>query len=107
MTEDSLRRSLTLTPLPGLRSPPLVIDAGMGLYSNAASPYGPVYGNGGEGPGYNVTADVYLETAIGRVAAAVFVDTSVGAGHATLRIRSSDSSSPLRVERLDDLEGRA
>ena len=78
VTEDSLRRMVTLTPLPGLRSPPLVIDAGMGLYSNAASQYGPNYGNGGEGPGYDLTADVYLDTAVGRVAAAVFVDTSLG-----------------------------
>ena len=57
VTEESVRRMITLRPLPVLRNPPLVIDAGIGLYSHAASPYGPHYGS--EGRGYEVTADVY------------------------------------------------
>jgi hypothetical protein len=50
----------------------------MGLYSNAGSPYGRNYGHGGGGPGYDLRAVVYPEAHGGRVATAVFVDTSCG-----------------------------
>ena len=56
----------------------MVIDGGMGLFSNAASPYGRNYGHGGGGPGYDVTAGIYLDANGGRVTIAVFVDTSRG-----------------------------
>jgi D-alanyl-D-alanine carboxypeptidase len=75
---ETLRRMLTLVPLPGLRDPPMVIDGGMGLFSNAASPYGLNFGHGGGGPGYDLTADIYPDAHGGRVAIAVFVDTSCG-----------------------------
>jgi D-alanyl-D-alanine carboxypeptidase len=78
LTAETLRRMLTLVPLPGLREPPMVIDSGMGLFSNAASPYGRNYGHGGGGPGYDLTADIYPDASGGRVAIAVFVDTSGG-----------------------------
>lgn len=74
----TLSQMLTLVPLPGLRTPPMVIDGGMGLFTNAASPYGPNYGNGGSGPGYDLTADIYPDASGRRVAIAVFVDTSCG-----------------------------
>jgi D-alanyl-D-alanine carboxypeptidase len=77
LAADSMRRMLTLVPLPGLREPPMVIDGGMGLFSNAASPYGRNYGHGGGGPGYDLTATIYPD-ASGGVAVAVFVDTSGG-----------------------------
>ena len=67
-----------LAPLPGSREPPLVIDGGMGLYSNATSPYGRNYEHGGGGPGYDLWTVMYPDTAIGRVAVAVFVNTSRG-----------------------------
>ena len=38
---EALHRMLTLVPLPGLREPPMVIDGGLGLFSNAASPVRP------------------------------------------------------------------
>ena len=78
LRDDSLHRMLTLVPLPGLREPPLVIDGGMGLYSHSASPYGRNYEHGGGGPGYDLWTIIYPNTAIGRVAVAVFVDTSRG-----------------------------
>jgi D-alanyl-D-alanine carboxypeptidase len=78
LAAETLRRMLTLVPLPGLREPPMVIDGGMGLFSNAASRYGRNYGHGGGGPGYDLTADIYPEANVGRVAIAVFVDTSGG-----------------------------
>jgi len=75
---ETLRRMLALVPLPGLREPPMVIDGGMGLFSNAASPYGRNYGHGGGGPGYDLIADIYPDTSAGRIAIAVFIDTSGG-----------------------------
>jgi D-alanyl-D-alanine carboxypeptidase len=75
---DTLRQMLTLVPLPDLREPPMVIDSGMGLFSNAASPYGRNYGHGGGGPGYDLTADISPDASGGRLAVAVFVDTSSG-----------------------------
>jgi len=78
LAHETLRRMFTLVPLPGLREPPMVIDAGMGVYSNAASPYGRNYGHGGSGPGYDLATLIYPETNAGRLAVAVFVDTSCG-----------------------------
>jgi len=75
---ETLRLMLTLVPLPGLREPPMVIDGGMGLFSNAASPHGRNYGHGGGGPGYDLASVIYPDTGIGRLAIAVFVDTSGG-----------------------------
>jgi D-alanyl-D-alanine carboxypeptidase len=76
--DESLRRMLTLAPLPGLQEPTLAINGGMGLFSDAASPYGRNYGHGGGGPGYNLEAAVYPEAPVGRVAVVVCVDTSCG-----------------------------
>jgi D-alanyl-D-alanine carboxypeptidase len=78
LAAETLRRMLTPVPLTGLREAPMVIDGGMGLFSNAASPYGRNYGHGGGGPGYDLTADIYPDASSGRVAIAVFVDTSGG-----------------------------
>ena len=78
LAADTLRQMLTVVPLPDLREPPMVIDGGMGLFSNAASPYGRNYGHGGGGPGYDLTADIYPDASVGRVAVAVCVDTSSG-----------------------------
>lgn len=82
---ELLRRMLTLVPLPGLREPPMVIGGGLGLFSNAASPYGANYGHGGGGPGYDLTADIYPEAGRGRIAIAVSVDTSAGPRAAELQ----------------------
>src|SRR6266571_477010 len=78
LAAETLRQMLTLVPLPDLREPPMVIDGCMGLFSNAASRYGRNYGHGGGGPGYDLTADIYPDANGGRIAVAVFVDTSSG-----------------------------
>lgn len=75
---ETLQRMLALVPLPGLREPPTVIGGGMGVFSNEASLYGRNYGHGGGGPGYDLAADIYPDAEGGRVAVAVFVDTSAG-----------------------------
>jgi D-alanyl-D-alanine carboxypeptidase len=78
LAAETLHRMLTRVPLPALREPPMVIDGGMGLFSNTASRYGRNYGHGGGGPGYDLTADIYPDANGGRLAIAVFVDTSDG-----------------------------
>jgi D-alanyl-D-alanine carboxypeptidase len=78
LSADTLRQMLTVVPLPDWREPPMVIDGGMGLYSNAASPCGRNYGHGGGGPGYDLSADIYPDARNGRTAVSVFVDTSGG-----------------------------
>ena len=78
LAAETLREMLTLVPLPDLREPPMVIDGGMGLFSNAASQYGRNYGHSGGGPGYDLAAGIYPDAAGGRVTVAVFVDTSSG-----------------------------
>jgi D-alanyl-D-alanine carboxypeptidase len=78
LAADTLRRMITLAPVPELQEPPMVIGAGLGLFSNTASPYGRNYGHGGGGPGYDLTADIYPDATGGRFTVAVFVDTSSG-----------------------------
>ena len=78
LAADTLRLMLALVPLPELQKPPMVIDAGMGLFSNSASPYGRNYGHRGGGPGYDLTAGIYPDTPAGRVSVAVFVNSSGG-----------------------------
>jgi D-alanyl-D-alanine carboxypeptidase len=78
LTEKMLQRMITLVPLPGSQEPTMVLGGGMGLYSNAASPYGRNYHHGGGGPGYDLSATIYPDTSIGRVAVAVFVNSSSG-----------------------------
>jgi D-alanyl-D-alanine carboxypeptidase len=78
LTEKMLQRMITLVPLPGSQEATMVLGGGMGLYSNAASPYGRNYHHGGGGPGYDLSATIYPDTSIGRVAVAVFVNSSSG-----------------------------
>jgi D-alanyl-D-alanine carboxypeptidase len=78
LAAETLSEMLTPVPLPALREPPMVIDGGMGLFSDAASPFGRNYGHGGGGPGYDLTVDIYPDASGGRLAIAVFVDTSGG-----------------------------
>ena len=50
----------------------------MGVYSNTASSHGWNYNHGGGGPGYDLSATVYPDARIGRVAIAVFINSSSG-----------------------------
>ena len=78
LAPNTLSQMLTLVPLPGSQEPPMVLGGGMGLYSNSASPYGRNYHHGGGGPGYALSATTYPDTHVGRIAVAVFVNSSSG-----------------------------
>ncbi len=78
LAAETLSQMITLVPLPGSQEPPMVLGGGMGLYSNGASRNGRNYHHGGGGPGYDLSATMYPDTPIGRVAAAVFVNSSSG-----------------------------
>jgi D-alanyl-D-alanine carboxypeptidase len=74
----TLGQMITLAPLPGSQKPSVALGGGMGLYSNSASRYGRNYHHGGGGPGYDLSATIFPDTPIGRVAIAVFVNSSSG-----------------------------
>jgi D-alanyl-D-alanine carboxypeptidase len=71
-------RMFTLVPLPEDAGAPASIGGGMGVYSDAASPHGRTYHHGGGGPGYSTSVTIYPEMRQGRVAIAVFLDSSEG-----------------------------
>ena len=91
---ETLRQMLTLVPLPGSQENGMVIEGGMGVYSNRASRYGPNYHHGGGGPGYDLGATVYPETPQGCVSIAVFVNSSCGP-------RAEDREASLLAQLLD------
>lgn len=70
----TLRQMLTMMPLSA--GPDEIHTGGMGLYMDRSSTLGPNYHHGGGGPGYNTSATVYTETPSGRIAIAVFVNSS-------------------------------
>jgi D-alanyl-D-alanine carboxypeptidase len=71
----TLAEMLVLTPIPAPDSPPQH-GYGLGIASDLESAHGANFGHGGGGPGYGLTASVFPETPLGRVATAVFVNTS-------------------------------
>jgi D-alanyl-D-alanine carboxypeptidase len=71
----TLAQMLVLTPIPDSGSPPQH-GYGMGIASALDSPHGANFGHGGGGPGYGLSASIFPETSLGRVATAVFVNTS-------------------------------
>ena len=73
---DTLAQMLTLSPLSD--QPDENHRGGMGVYADLLSRRGRNYHHGGGGPGYNVCATVYPDTALGRVSIAVFVNSSCG-----------------------------
>jgi hypothetical protein len=72
---DTLAQMLEVVPLSD--RPEETVGAGMGLYADR-SRWGLHYHHGGGGPGYNLSATVYPDTAVGRVSIAVFVNSSSG-----------------------------
>jgi D-alanyl-D-alanine carboxypeptidase len=74
----TLDRMLTLVPLPPESGAPPTIGGGMGLYSDSASSRGRNFHHGGGGPGYGTSVTIYPDTPRGRVAIAVFVNSSEG-----------------------------
>jgi D-alanyl-D-alanine carboxypeptidase len=91
---DTLTQMLTLAPLSDDRDE--LHSGGMGVYADRLSGRGRNYHHGGGGPGYDLGATIYPDTPLGRVAIAVFVNSSCGprAGdcEATLLARSLDRS---------------
>ena len=73
---DTLAHMLTLEPLSD--QPDENHSGGMGVYADHSSKRGQNYHHGGGGPGYNLGATVYTDTPLGRVAIAVFVNSSCG-----------------------------
>jgi len=74
----TLDRMFALVPLPAESGAPSSIGAGMGVYSDGASRHGRNYHHGGGGPGYSTSVTIYPEMPQGRVAIAVFLDSSEG-----------------------------
>ena len=73
---DTLTHMLTLAPLSD--QPDENHSGGMGVYADHSSKRGQNYHHGGGGPGYNLGATLYTDTPLGRVAIAVFVNSSCG-----------------------------
>jgi D-alanyl-D-alanine carboxypeptidase len=73
---DTLTHMLTLAPLSD--QPDENHGGGMGVYADHSSKRGQNYHHGGGGPGYNLGATLYTDTPLGRVAIAVFVNSSCG-----------------------------
>jgi D-alanyl-D-alanine carboxypeptidase len=73
---ETLAHMLTLAPLSD--QPDENHSGGMGVYADHSSKWGHSYHHGGGGPGYDLGATVYTDTRLGRVAIAVFVDSSCG-----------------------------
>jgi D-alanyl-D-alanine carboxypeptidase len=78
LASRTLEAMFTLVPLPPASGAPSSIGAGLGVYSDSASSRGLNYHHGGGGPGYSLSATIYPSTANGRVAVAVFLNSSEG-----------------------------
>jgi len=76
LDRDTLTDMLTLAPLSD--QPDEIHSGGMGVYADRSSTRGRHYHHGGGGPGYQLGATVYTDTPLGRVAIAVFVNSSCG-----------------------------
>ena len=100
LAPDRLVQMLSGVPLPGSLDNGMVIASGMGVYTDQASKYGRNYHHGGGGPGYDLAVTVYPDTSLGRVAIAVFRDTSCGPRAETLK-------ETLIAQLLDELLGGA
>jgi D-alanyl-D-alanine carboxypeptidase len=73
LAPESLGHMLTMTKLSNQADE--IHAGGMGLYTDLTSKWGPNYHHGGGGPGYNLSATVYTDTPLGRVAIAAFVNS--------------------------------
>ena len=91
----TLADMLTLAPLEAVADE--TIFGGMGVYSDQASRWGRNYHHAGGGPGYKISATVYPDTPLGRVAIAVVVTTSGGP-------EATDCETPLLAQLLDQTD---
>jgi D-alanyl-D-alanine carboxypeptidase len=75
---EALREMLTMVRVPGHHPPAVTPSSGMGIFGDPDSPVGASYGHGGGGPGYNLDASIVPRSSRGRVALAVFCNSSYG-----------------------------
>jgi D-alanyl-D-alanine carboxypeptidase len=85
---------LRMVRVPGSHPPTVTPTCGLGILGDPDGPYGPSYGHGGGGPGYALEASILPRSAFGRVAVAVFCNSSLGADvkvgeHALLRMATA------------------
>jgi D-alanyl-D-alanine carboxypeptidase len=78
LASQTLERMFALVRLPPESGAPSSIGAGMGVYSDRESSRGRNYHHGGGGPGYSLSSTIYPDTPHGRVAVAVFMNSSEG-----------------------------
>lgn len=79
MDAQQLERMLTLVPLPQSDPPAVSHFSGLGIYYDLDGPFSPNYGHGGGGPGYSLQTDILPRFPAGRLAAAVFCNSSEAA----------------------------
>jgi D-alanyl-D-alanine carboxypeptidase len=91
---EHLALMLRMVRVPGSHPPTVTPSCGLGILGDPDGPYGPSYGHGGGGPGYALEASILPRSARGRVAVAVFCNSSLGADvkaceHALLRVATA------------------
>lgn len=73
-----LAQMLRLVRVPGAHPPAVSPSYGMGIAADPDGPFGPSYGHGGAGPGYNVSATILPRSASKRLSIAVCCNSSTG-----------------------------
>ena len=76
LDETSLRTMVDLIRVPGNHPPAITPSYGMGIMADPDSPFGPSFGHGGGGPGYALWCSIIPKSTVGRLAVAVFCNTS-------------------------------
>jgi D-alanyl-D-alanine carboxypeptidase len=102
LDQDHLRQMLRLVQV----DPPNVSPGcGFGILADLDGPFGPSYGHGGGGPGYSLVASILPRWPAGRLAVAVFCNSSEGAEagsgeHALLKAATEASGDEEMARRL-------
>jgi D-alanyl-D-alanine carboxypeptidase len=77
LSPASLERMLTLVSMEASPTDTSSIRAGMGIYCDESTPFGPAYHHGGGGPGYDISVTSYPDHPLGRVTIAAIVNSSL------------------------------
>ncbi len=96
LDSDHLRQMLRLVRVPGSHPPTVSASCGFGILADPDGPFGPSYGHGGGGPGFSLQASILPHCRGGRLAVAVFCNSSEGADagsgeHAVLKAATETS----------------
>jgi D-alanyl-D-alanine carboxypeptidase len=76
LSKESLRSMQDLIRVPGDHPPAITPSYGMGIMADPDAPFGPWFGHGGGGPGYALWASIIPKSKVGRLAVAVFCNTT-------------------------------